>query len=178
LVNTWGFDGNEKRGGFSVMSRKQQRNMALTPSYHKNLSHRPPKTGLYLDFRHLDGRSRLSKSIKYVKRELRAFVGENNIIAETLIQGIAYKFVRLVMYMANQVGEDPGESDHFIPMSNSLRLDLQFLANLAGKPKQAPDLNRYLEVTYGAKDDKDGGPDATGEKDGSGSGDGSGDGDG
>jgi hypothetical protein len=113
---------------------------------------RPPLTGLYIDLELVDGRTRLGKTITVLRNTLREYVGVSTPATELLIQRIVFKSIRLSMYECAALNDGPGmkPADHYIPLSNSLRLDLQALAQMAGKPK-APDLNDYLKSAYGDK---------------------------
>lgn len=111
---------------------------------------RPPLTGLYIDLALVDGRTRLGKTITVLRNSLREYVGVSTPATELLIQRIVFKSIRLSMYECAALNDGPGAkpADHYIPLSNSLRLDLQALAQMAGKP-QPPDLDDYLRKTYG-----------------------------
>ncbi len=106
------------------------------------------RSGLYQKFNEqaLDGRTNLSKLIRELKKELTEYVGESTIAAEMLIQRIVYKHLRLSQY-ENTFIENPKneEKQHYIPLANSLRLDLQALKELAGKSTAPPDLRSYLK---------------------------------
>ncbi len=105
------------------------------------------QTGLYkqIDEGQLDGRTTTAKVIRELKRELQEYVGVSTIAAEMLIVRIIYKHLRLSAY-ENAFIENPKpeEKQHYIPLANSLRLDLQTLKELAGQRKAPPDLNSYL----------------------------------
>jgi hypothetical protein len=110
-----------------------------------------PVHGLYLDLnmRNIDYRTKLGKAVKGLKTQLRTFVGESTTASELLIQRITYKAIKLGLYELNCfMNLENKESDHYLPMANSLRLDLQALAGMAGKPKP-PNLDEYLRRTYG-----------------------------
>lgn len=106
------------------------------------------QTGLYkiTDERSLDGRTTTAKVIRELKRELQEYVGQPTITAELLIQRIIYKHIRLSQY-ENAFVENPKSEEkmHYLPMSNSLRLDLQTLKDMVGQKKQPPDLQGYLK---------------------------------
>ena len=106
------------------------------------------KHGLYLDVKAIDGRTRLGKTITALKKELSDFVGKPTIVSELLVQRITYKSIKLLLYESTQLHKfKTGEADNYLPMANSLRLDLQVLAQLAKKPK-APNLDEYLGARY------------------------------
>jgi len=113
----------------------------------------PFKHGLYteIDLNCLDKRTRLAKAIKSLKKELRDFVGNPTPATELLIHRIIYKTVKLSLYESTSL-QDPKneEAAHYLPMSNSLRLDLVALAGMVGKSKP-PDLGKYLAENYGDK---------------------------
>lgn len=118
------------------------------------------KHGLYMDPADIDGRTRLGRTIRGIKDALREYKGESSIVSEMLIDRIVYKAIRLCLYEVN-VLKDPNmvESDAYLPMANSLRLDLQALEKMVGTGKKAPDLNEYLKNVYGpnasGKDEKE-----------------------
>lgn len=105
-------------------------------------------TGLYQKFdeQALDGRTTTARVIRELKKELQEYVGESTIAAEMLIVRIIYKHLRLSAY-ENAFIENPKheEKQHYLPLANSLRLDLQTLKELAGQKKAPPDLNAYLK---------------------------------
>lgn len=105
-------------------------------------------TGLYrqIDENALDGRTTTAKVIRELRKELQAYVGESTVAADILINRIIYKHLRLSAY-ENAFVENPKqeEKQHYIPLANSLRLDLQTLKELAGQKKAPPDLNTYLK---------------------------------
>ena len=101
-----------------------------------------------IDINNLDQRTNVAKTVQFLKDQLQAYIGEGNIVTDLLTHRIIYKTIRLSMYETDKLlQESLDEIDHYLPMSNSLRLDLQTLANMAGKPKP-PDLNDYLKATY------------------------------
>jgi len=84
-----------------------------------------------------------------LQERLRDFVGVSNAVTDLLIHRILYKSLRLSMYETSKILDDPfQEADHYLPMSNSLRLDLTALASMAGK-KRPPSLDDYLQENYG-----------------------------
>jgi hypothetical protein len=105
-------------------------------------------TGLYrqVDERNLDGRTKMAKVIRELKKELQAYIGEPTVATEMLLQRIIYKHLRLSAY-ENAFIENPEneEKQHYIPLANSLRLDLQTLKDIAGQKKQPPNLAGYLK---------------------------------
>lgn len=109
--------------------------------------------GLYskLDLSTIDGRTRLGKIANNIRSDLQEYVGDGTAISGILIEQILYKFIRISMYQANQLTiEDYSEKQHYIPLSNSLRLDLQELARQAGEAKP-PSLEDYLSNMEVAK---------------------------
>ncbi len=109
------------------------------------------KHGLYIQVNGIDGRTRLGKTISALRNQLRNFVGESTTGSELLIARIVYKSIRLGLYEAAKFADlEGGEADHYLPMSNSLRLDLVALATMAGKPK-VPDLDEYIRANYGGE---------------------------
>lgn len=104
-----------------------------------------------IDVDNIDQRTNVGKTIQFLKQQLQAYVGEGNIATELLSHRIIYKTIRLSLYETEKlVNESPDEIDHYLPMSNSLRSDLQLLARFAGRAKP-PDLNDYLKEVYGTK---------------------------
>lgn len=102
--------------------------------------------GLYrkIDLATLDGRTILGRAAKEIKADLQAFVGAGSIITELLITQIVYKTLRLKLYQGNNFNNPIDfEAAHFLPLANSLRLDLQELAKQAGQAKP-PSLDDYL----------------------------------
>ena len=101
-----------------------------------------------IDINKLDKRTKAGMAIMAIGDRLRDYVGVNNAVTDMLIQRILYKSLRLSMYETSKIFDDQfKEADHYLPMANSLRLDLTALAGMAGKPK-APDLNDYLKRVY------------------------------
>jgi len=105
--------------------------------------------GLFLDVSKIDGRTRLGRTVKGIKDALREYKGEPTIVSEMLIHRIVFKAVRLTLHEIS-VLKDPSivESDAYLPMANSLRLDLQALEKMADSGKKAPDLDEYLKTAY------------------------------
>lgn len=108
-------------------------------------------SGFYreIDIESLDARTYLGKSVQLLKSELRAYVGQSNAATELLISRITYKVIKLSLYEAACLqNPENREAPHYLPMANSLRLDLQALAGMAGQAKP-PDLEDYLRGEYG-----------------------------
>ena len=98
-----------------------------------------------LDLSGIDKRTKLGRSIKALRRELREYVGEPSIGSEILIQRIIFKVIKLAQYeMVSLVNAYTDEAQHYLPMANSLRLDIQALQKMAGNKSKTPDLSRYL----------------------------------
>ena len=105
--------------------------------------------GLYIDVANIKRNTRAGVAIDTIKKALREWVGEGTAGTELLIQRIAYKVVRLSMYEASRYDDpDLDEAAIYLPMSNSLRLDLAALSSMAGRGRP-PDLQEYLEQVYG-----------------------------
>lgn len=103
-----------------------------------------------IDLESIDGRTTLGKAVKEIKTQLRDYVGDNRtLVAEILIGRIAYKVVRLCRYEINNL-ENPHDTEvpHFLPLSNSLRLDLVALQQMAAATKP-PSLDDFLSTNYG-----------------------------
>jgi hypothetical protein len=118
--------------------------------YEKSVKRSYSRTGLYtqLDEQNLDGRTTLAKLVKELGQELNEYVGNRSIVSDILIQRIIFKHIRLASYESKFIeNPDSEEKQHYLPMANSLRLDLQALAGLAGKSKP-PDLGKYIETNY------------------------------
>ena len=93
----------------------------------------------------------MGKTVSWLKKELHDFVGENTIASELLINQIIYKTIKLNFYTKTKLSNLKNEeASYYLPMCNSLRLDLLALGQLAGKP-QPQDLQDYLKKTYGDK---------------------------
>jgi hypothetical protein len=124
-----------RKGGSSAVDRKEK-------GPHFNETH-----GLYkkIDLSTLDGRTKLGRAAKEIQTDLQNFVGKGNVVTDLLITQIIYKALRLQLYQGNNF-DNPKDSEvaHFIPLSNSLRLDLQELARLAGEARP-PSLDDYLK---------------------------------
>lgn len=114
------------------------------------------KSGLYveIDINKIDGRTRMGKTIKGLKAELRDFVGGSTTASELLISRICYKTIKLSLYEASSLTSLANEeSAHYLPMSNSLRLDLQALADLAKKqPSKVPSLDDWMRAENAQKE--------------------------
>ena len=78
------------------------------------------------------------------------YVGEVTPAAEVLIDNIIFKTIKIHMYQRACFETTPLEklSKQYLPLSNSLRLDLLALSQLSGNPKP-PDLQNYLDSKYG-----------------------------
>jgi len=95
-------------------------------------------TGLYrkIEESQLDGRTLTAKLVRRLTEELRHYVevqtGEApTITVQILIQRIVYKHVRLSNYENTVVTSDEtAEAQHYVPLSNSLRLDLAQLMTI------------------------------------------------
>ena len=111
------------------------------------------KTGLYLNLEKLDGRTAPARAKKEILNALRDYVGNVSILHEILIHEICYKTIRLGEYEITKLTDGKGmdEADHYIPLSNSLRLDIQQLERMVDKNQRAPDLTEYVKKAYGKK---------------------------
>jgi len=108
-----------------------------------------------IDLNYIDQRTTLGSVVKILQDELRAYVGEPNVVTDALSHRIIYKIVRCSLYETGQLQKDAAvneEADHYLSMTNSLRSDLQLLARFAGKSKP-PNLDDYLKEVYGNKTD-------------------------
>lgn len=106
------------------------------------------KTGLWLDFRRirLDKRTKLAKTISFLKKSLRAHLGgECSIVQEILIDRAVHKLVKVMLYENGVIANpDQGSRDYYIALANSLRLDLQALG-IEGKQKDLVTLPEYIK---------------------------------
>lgn len=108
-----------------------------------------------IDLNYLDQRTTLGSVVKLLQDELRAYVGESNVVTDGLSHRIIYKIIRCSLYETAQLKDNAPvdmEADHYIALSNSLRYDLQLLAKFADKPKP-PDLDHYLRKVYESETD-------------------------
>ena len=106
------------------------------------------------ELENIDLNSKIGRSMIALKNYLREYVVQNNILSELLIGRITYKVLKLVMYESACLKNPQNtEAPHYLPMTNSLRLDLRSLADLAGETKP-PDLSDYLAMKN-AKEVKD-----------------------
>jgi hypothetical protein len=122
--------------------------------HHKNLN--AVKTGLRMNLEKLDKRTNEGKVVKQVLVMLREFIGIENInpLTEMLCHQITYKFVRLSMHQATMLSNrESKESAYYLPMSNSLRLDIGMLQQLIGTTQKLPDLSEYISKKYGKKNE-------------------------
>ena len=94
----------------------------------------------------IDPNSKIGRSMVALKTYLRGYVVQGNILSELLIGRITYKVLKLMMYETHCLQKPADvEAPHYLPMANSLRLDLRSLADLAGETKP-PDLSDYLKL--------------------------------
>jgi len=115
------------------MGKKNPDSTAMVP---KRDRRKWTKTGLYIEFNAdgIDGRTKMGKSIRVLRDQFRDFVGKPTTVSEVLIHRIIYKVIKLSLYERAQLQNlENIEAQHYLPMSNSLRLDLQALAQIAGK---------------------------------------------
>ncbi len=104
--------------------------------------------GLYrkIDLSTLDGRTRLGKAAKEIQADLKAYAGKGTVITDILIDQITYKLLRLKLYQARNIYNNKDyECAHALPLSNSLRLDMQELAKQVGEAKAPMSLEDYLQ---------------------------------
>jgi hypothetical protein len=105
-------------------------------------------SGFYqdLDIENLDNRTIIGKTVQNLKLALREYVGNSpSIVTDLIISRIVYKCIKLSLY-ETQCLQDPQniEAQHYLPMANSLRLDLESLAKQAGEAKPLS-LDDYLQ---------------------------------
>ena len=106
------------------------------------------KTGLYVNINEnaLDGRTWLGKLVKQLRAELTDYLGETTPLMDILIQRCVYKHLRLSFYETSNLAKaEHGELQDYVCLSNSLRLDLQSLAQMPGKkPGKVKNLQSIL----------------------------------
>ena len=114
------------------------------------------KTGFYrkkIDLHRVNGRTKLGRAVREITRQLREYVGTGgNITTELLAQRVVYKVLRLSFYEKKKLSnlEDFMEADHYIPLCNSLRLDLRALSAMIGE-ERPPSLQDYLNSLRNAE---------------------------
>lgn len=111
-------------------------------------------TGLYADLqkRKIDGRTRVGKLLREAREGLAQMFpgGEVNAVCSLLIDRIAYKALKLVLFELQDLkglpGVTPGSEQRYLQLSNSLREDLRLLVTQAQRqaPDRGPDLVEYL----------------------------------
>lgn len=104
--------------------------------------------GLYSMFRagKVDHRTRLGKTVKYLRNELINHCGGSPSVAERLlIDRIIQKAIKCHLYeMGILKNPDQGSRDHYLALANSLRHDLQALG-IKRKSESFTGLKDYLE---------------------------------
>ena len=109
------------------------------------------KHGLYLDIKGIDYRTKVGKTLRHIKEQLREYVGTSTAPTEYLIQRIAYKVIKLAIYEQKcLIDLDVDESPIYLTMANSMRADLAALKDMAGDDN-GPDLSQYLKQNYSGK---------------------------
>jgi hypothetical protein len=108
------------------------------------------KHTLWVDFNRVrvDGRSRLAKTMKFLRRELQKHLGGFPTIGEAiLIDRIVSKVIKCQLYEAGFFSSDDrqGSRDHYLALANSLRLDLQTLG-IKKRGGEGLDLDKYLKL--------------------------------
>jgi hypothetical protein len=106
------------------------------------------KSALWVVFKEakIDGRTSLGKTMAFLRKELIQHIGGSpSIPQKILIDRIVNKSIRCHLYEMGVI-TDPtmGSRDHYLALSNSLRLDLQALG-LDKKPGNLPGLEDYLK---------------------------------
>ena len=138
------------------MAKRTQNPLTQTHQPWKNKPKPWHGAGFYqhFDLEEIDGRTQLGKGIQALKTGLRAYLdGETTVVSELLIQRITYKAIKLAMYESTCLRDPTNEeAPHYLPLSNSLRLDLQALQALAGQSKP-PSLDDYLQSTYSSEEE-------------------------
>lgn len=121
--------------------------------------HNTPKpwhgSGFYgdLDIENLDNRTIIGKTVANLKHALREYAGPSPSIAvELIISRITYKCIKLSLYETACL-QDPQniEAQHYLPMANSLRLDLESLAKQVGEVNKLPSLDEFISNMKEAK---------------------------
>jgi hypothetical protein len=99
-----------------------------------------------LDLDNLDNRTNVAKAVRSLQEALREYTGAVSVLSEILINQIIYKAVKLHFYTASCLQDLQNvEAPHYLPMANSLRLDLEALAKQAGSSKPLS-LEEYLNT--------------------------------
>jgi hypothetical protein len=111
-------------------------------------SGRKPKHALYVDFRKakVDGRSRLGKTMSFLRKELVKHLGGSpSIMQSILIERVISKTIKCHLYEVGILEDvQQGSRDYYLACANSLRLDLMALG-LQAKVKDPLDLTTYLK---------------------------------
>jgi hypothetical protein len=116
--------------------------------------HHPVKSCLWIAFKKakIDGRTSLGKTMALLRKELIQYIGGSpSIPQKILIDRVVNKSIRCHLYEMGVI-TDPtiGSRDHYLALSNSLRLDLQALG-LDKKTGNLPGLKDYLEGKKGTE---------------------------
>jgi hypothetical protein len=103
-----------------------------------------------LDLEIVDGRTKLGKAIAALRTQLRDYARDISPASELLIQRVIYKSVKLAIYESRMI-QNPDEAAHYLPMANSLRLDLAALADIASKskPTKGRDIAEIIDTFRG-----------------------------
>jgi hypothetical protein len=104
----------------------------------------------------IDGRTALGKTMSFLRRELVRHCGGSPSITETIIieRAIA-KTIKCHLYELSVLSDpanSPGSRDHYLALSNSLRLDLQALGLKPKAAEKVLDLKSYVKEKYGKKE--------------------------
>jgi len=116
----------------------------------KKNRHSTAKHALWVDFNRvkIDGRSKLAKTMKFLRHELQRHLGGSPTIGESiLIDRIVSKTIKCSLYEAGFFSSDnrQGSRDHYLALANSLRLDLQTLG-IKRRGGEGLDLDKYLKL--------------------------------
>ena len=130
------------------MSRRKKTEIAPATKNPKCRGCNSLKTALWVDFGrlNLDKRTKLAKTMRFLKDSLTAHVGGNPTIAQSiLIDRLVHLIIRVSCYEGEVLrNPDQGNRDFFLALHNSIRLDLQALG-LEGKTPGHLTIEEYLQ---------------------------------
>lgn len=115
----------------------------------KNNADTTVKHGLFqrIDIDGIDGRTKLAKMAKEIEATFTDYGRHDSPEAAVLIKQITQKILRLEIFYANM--EPSGSLDlppAFLPLTNSLRLDMQRLADLAKEDDIGPTVADLIAI--------------------------------
>lgn len=114
-----------------------------------------PKHAIWIDFKRvkLDQRSKLAKTIKFIRGELVRHVGGAPSVAQSiLIDRVVYKTIKCYLWETNFFSErEQGSRDHYLALANSLRLDLALLGLAEKEVPDTPFFDHLVKLTKAEK---------------------------